>query len=111
VRHRDKSEIIASILRLLVEKNGLGFTKIMFCSYLSYRQVNRFLKLAVGNGLLDYDTPTRFYKITRKGLDFLELYNKMENLLKSEQNGIVTSLIVFVLYVFYPLFPFLADFL
>ena len=111
MRHRDKSEIVASILRILSEKNGMGFTKIMFCSYLSYKQVNRFLNLAVGNGLLDYDVSTRLYNITRRGQDFLELYTKMENLLKSEQNGVITSLVAFVVYLFYPLFPVLADFL
>jgi hypothetical protein len=89
----------------------MGFTKIMFCSYLSYKQVSRFLNLAVGNGLLDYDVSTRLYNITRRGHDFLELYTKMENLLKSEQNGAITSLVAFIVYLFYPLFPVLADFL
>lgn len=109
MRHRDKNEIIASILQILAEKNGMGFTKIMYCSYLSYKQVNRFLNLAVGNGLLDYNVSTRLYKITRRGQDFLELYTKMENLLKFEQNGVITSLVALVLYLFYPLFPFLAN--
>jgi hypothetical protein len=89
----------------------MGFTKIMFCSYLSYKQVSRLLNFAVGNGLLDYDVSTRLYNITRRGQDFLELYTKMENLLKSEQNGVITSLVAFVVYLFYPLFPVLADFL
>ena len=111
MKHRDKSEIIASILHLLVDKNGMGFTKIMFCSYLSYRQVNRFIRLAVNNGLLDYDPVSRLYKITTRGLEYLEVYSKMEKLLKSEKAGIVSSMIIFFMYLFYPLFPFLADFL
>ena len=111
MKHRDKSEIIASILRLLEDKNGMGFTKIMFCSYLSYRQVNRFIRLAVNNGLLNYDSVTRHYKITTRGLEYLGLYSKMEKLLKAEKTGIISSAIIFLMYLFYPLFPFLADFL
>jgi predicted transcriptional regulator len=110
MRHRDKSEIIASILSLLKEKEGMGFTRIMFSSYLSYRQVSRFLRLAIGNELLFYDTQTTLYRITQKGVDFLELYTKMENLLRPEQKSIVSSAVFLLLYLFYPLFPFLAEF-
>jgi predicted transcriptional regulator len=70
MRHRDKSEIIASILSLLKDKEGMGFTRIMFSSYLSYRQVSRFLGLAISNELLFYDTQTKLYKVTQKGADF-----------------------------------------
>lgn len=65
----------------------MGFTRIMFSSYLSYRQVSRFLRLAIGNELLFYITQTKLYRITQKGVDFLELYTKMENLLRPEQKS------------------------
>jgi predicted transcriptional regulator len=110
MRHRDKSEIIASILSLLKDKEGMGFTRIMFSSYLSYRQVSRFLGLAISNELLFYDTQTKLYKVTQKGADFLELYTKMENLLRPEQKSIISSAVFLLLYLFYPLFPFLAEF-
>lgn len=110
MRHRDKSEIIASILNLLKDKEGMGFTRIMFSSYLSYRQVSRFLRLAIGNELLFYDTQTKLYRITQKGVVFLQLYAKMENLLQAEKS-IISSVAFLLLYLFYPLFPFLAEFI
>jgi predicted transcriptional regulator len=110
-RKRSRNDIIASILRSIREKGGLGITNIMYGSYLSYGQVDRFLKLLKENGLLHFDENIGRYKITELGLQYLELYEKMDDMLKERPNSILNSVIPFLLYFFYPLFPVLGDFI
>lgn len=108
-RQRSKNDIIASILRLVTEKGGLGITNIMYGSYLFYQQVSRFLQLLKENDLLDYDEENGLYRITEKGLQYLELYQKMDDLFKERRTSIPYSLILVLCYVFYPLFPALGE--
>jgi predicted transcriptional regulator len=110
-RPRSRNEIVASILRSVTERGGLGITKIMYGSYLSYGQVTRFLQLIKENGLLDYDERIGLYKITEKGLQYLELYEKMDDLLKERRTSITDSLILLLLNLFYPLLPVLGEFI
>ena len=81
MKYRSMNEIFASILSSVTENDGLGFTKIMYNCYLSYGQVTRFLQFANENDFLVYDNNTELSKLY-KGLQFLELYGKMDNLHK-----------------------------
>ena len=110
-RQRSRNNIVASILRLVTEKSGLGITNIMYGSYLSYQQVSRYLQLIKESGLLDYDEKNGLYRITEKGLQYLELYHKMDDLLKEGRTSITDSLILLLLYLFYPVLPVLGEFI
>src|SRR6266542_3161880 len=110
-RQRSRNNIVASILRLVTEKGGLGITNIMYGSYLSYQQVTQYLQLVKENGLLDYDEKNGLYRITEKGLQYLELYHKMDDLLKEGRTSITDSLILLLLYLFYPVLPVLGEFI
>lgn len=110
-RQRSRNDIVAAILRLVTEKGGLGITKIMYGSYLSYRQVTQFLELIMESGLLDYDTKNGHYRINERGLQYLELYDKMDELIKGRSSSIAGSLILLLCYVFYPLLPVLGEFI
>jgi predicted transcriptional regulator len=111
-RQRSRNDIVAAILRLVTEKGGLGITKIMYGSYLSYRQVTQFLELIMESGLLDYDTKNGHYRINERGLQYLELYDKMDELIKERRSSsIAGSLILLLCYVFYPLVPVLGEFI
>lgn len=108
-RNRSRNDIVASILRLVKEKGRLGITNIMYGSYLSYQQVARYLQLLIEGGLLDYDERNGLYRITEKGLQFLELYDKMDELLKEGRPRLTNSLALLFCYVLYPLFPVLGE--
>jgi predicted transcriptional regulator len=83
MKYRSRTEIYASILESATEK-GIGLTKIMYANFLSYNQVKYFLKLLIDHGLLEYDKTQRFYRTTKRGFQYLELYRQMEELLKNK---------------------------
>jgi predicted transcriptional regulator len=80
--YRSRTEIFASILQTArIEKTEVGLTRLMYNSLLSYNQANRYVGVLKENGLLNYDSNKK-YTITSKGLRFLELYEKIDNLLR-----------------------------
>ena len=83
----------------------------MYGSYLSYRQVTQFLELIIESGLLDYDIKNGLYRINERGLQYLELYDKMDELIKERSSSITGSLILLLCYVFYPLLSVLGEFI
>ena len=54
----------------------------MYNSFLSYTQLLYYLDYLCINELLDHDRQNKKYNITAKGLEFLDAYNKMADLLK-----------------------------
>jgi predicted transcriptional regulator len=64
------------------ERRGIAITKLMNSSMVSYRQLTRHLQVLLNHSLLEYDEQKKVYKITSKGLQFLELYTKMAEMLK-----------------------------
>ena len=64
---------------------GVIQTEIMNKSRLSYNQLQAYLKVLTENDLLSFDSATRKFKITQKGRRFVQLYNKMSDLVKEEQ--------------------------
>ena len=83
-RSRDTIEIYASLLENAARENakGIGITKLMYTSSLSYGPTSLYLEVLRGQRLLDYDDSVKLYKITPKGRQFLELYTKMAEMLK-----------------------------
>ena len=83
-RYRDTTEIYASLLENAARENakGIGITKLMYTSSLSYGPTTLYLGVLRRQRLLDYDDSVKLYKITPKGRQFLELYNKMAKMLE-----------------------------
>jgi predicted transcriptional regulator len=83
-RSRDAIEIYASLLEnaARVNEKGIGITKLMYTSSLSYGPTFLYLEVLRRQRLLDYDDSVKLYKITPKGRQFLELYNKMAKMLE-----------------------------
>ncbi|HEX9317803.1 MAG TPA: winged helix-turn-helix domain-containing protein [Nitrososphaeraceae archaeon] len=80
--YRTRDEIFASILRSAAKnKEGTRFTRIMYDSFLSYTQISQYLNEVIRFGLLINEPDVTKYKITEKGLRFLDLLEKMDNLL------------------------------
>jgi predicted transcriptional regulator len=78
--YRSRTEIAAQILRGANDYNEITKTKIMYVAFLSYKQLQEYLPPLIQNGLLEYLEGTKSYKITEKGLKFLKIYEKIEEL-------------------------------
>jgi len=83
-RSRDTIEIYASLLENAARENakGIGITKLMYTSSLSYGPTTLYLGVLRRQRLIDYDDSVKLYKITPKGRQFLELFNKMAKMLE-----------------------------
>jgi predicted transcriptional regulator len=83
--YRSRTEIAAQILQAANDHNEITKTKIIYVAFLSYKQLQEYLPPLIQNGLLEYLEGTKRYKITEKGLKFLKMYEKMEELM-TERN-------------------------
>jgi len=52
----------------------------MYNVFLSYAQLKEYLALLIQNGLLEYLEGKNSFRTTEKGLKFLKIYEKMEEL-------------------------------
>jgi predicted transcriptional regulator len=82
MRYRTRDEIFSSILRSAAKnKEGTKFIRIMYDSFMSYTQISNHLDEVIRFGLLVNEPDVTKYRITEKGLRFLELLEKMDKLL------------------------------
>jgi len=83
-KRRDKLYIIAEILG--IAKDGVLKTQIMYRANLSFTQLNDYLKFMLKNELLEkiVSNEKELYKATEKGLNFLQRYRQIIDLLKTE---------------------------
>jgi len=68
-RNRNKMEIVADILRVAVP--GARKTHIMYGANLSFEQLEKYLNVLLGRGLLDNETGEGEYKTTETGMAYL----------------------------------------
>jgi predicted transcriptional regulator len=81
--YRSRQELFASVLRSAAKHpEGIIFTRMMYESLLSYTQLSKILKDILNAGMLANEPDITKYKITSKGLRFLELIEKMNDLIK-----------------------------
>jgi len=66
---------------------GVGATKtrIMYKAFLSFRQTKEYLGVLTENNLLNYDAYTQTFETTEKSLRFLDAYNQMSDVTKTQQ--------------------------
>jgi predicted transcriptional regulator len=85
-KYRSRTEIMHDILQSArSDGNGAGKTKIMYNAFVSYNQVKEYLTILIDNGLLQYDLGTQKFRINEKGLNFLQLCDKLGDLIKKEE--------------------------
>jgi predicted transcriptional regulator len=86
LKRRDKLYIIAEILD--IAKDGTLKTQIMYRANLSFTQLNDYLKFMLKIKLLNkiVENDKEKYKATEKGLNFLQRYREITQLLKTEEN-------------------------
>ena len=86
-KRRDRLYIMAEILE--IAKNRALKTQIMYKSRLSFTQINDYLRSMLEINLMKkvkQDDKT-IYKATKKGLDFLQRYNELAKLLRTEEEN------------------------
>jgi predicted transcriptional regulator len=83
-KRRDKLYIIAEILE--TAKDSALKTQIMYRANLSFTQLNDYLSFMLKNELLEkiLINDRDVYKATAKGMNFLERYREITELLKTE---------------------------
>ena len=57
----------------------------MYNAFLSYHQVKEYLTILIENDLLQHDLGNQRFKITEKGLNFLQLCDQIGDLMEEEQ--------------------------
>jgi predicted transcriptional regulator len=77
VKNRNRTAITSQILEIALD--GAGKTRIMYKAFLSHAQMKEYLEILSSNGLLQLDQ-NQTYKTTQKGVQFLEIYQKLEEL-------------------------------
>ena len=77
MKYRSRSEIIALLLNA-ANGGGATKTKLMYSAFISFNQLREYLSLLVENGLIQYEEGTRTYRTTEKGIRFLHLQNKID---------------------------------
>jgi predicted transcriptional regulator len=82
LKHRSRSEVISSILEA-TNGNRARVTEIQFKTYLSYNLLKEYLVQLIQSDLLEYIEGERTFKTTPKGMQVLQTYNKMDELLIS----------------------------
>jgi len=92
-KRRDKLFIIAEIIE--IARDGSLKTQVMYRANLSFTQLNDYLRFMIRISLLEkvLENDKEFYRATEKGLDFLQRYREINELLKtdgesSSKNGI-----------------------
>ena len=82
MRHRSGIDIMGEILDAANERDGVGKSRIMYKAFLSYAQLKEYLPALTESRLLRYDIDTQTFKITQKGLRFLNTYNRIGEAMK-----------------------------
>lgn len=78
MRYRSRGDIVAAILD--IAKHGTIKTRIMYGAFLSYPQLKGYLDLLLENDLLKQDASEKVYSVTPRGMRFLDMYRKMDNM-------------------------------
>jgi predicted transcriptional regulator len=80
-KYRSKTEIVAHILQAANGRNDITKTRIMYRTFLTYWQLEEYLAILIQSGLLEYLEARHTYKTTERGLKFLNIYEKMGELM------------------------------
>jgi predicted transcriptional regulator len=76
-KKRSKEEIIASIL--FTAKQGVSKTGIMYANYLSFSQLNKYLKFGLEAKIIYINGDGKYFTTT-KGLEYLSCFEQVHNI-------------------------------
>lgn len=78
MRYRSRTEIIAQMLE--TARGGANKTKIMYCAYISYTQLEYYLEILETSGLLSFHKSDHHYKTSAKGLVYLIAHQQISDI-------------------------------
>jgi len=78
VKYRNKLRIIADILT--IASKGAKKTQIMYRANLSYKLLGRYLAEVMDAGLVSFEGSADYYRLTRKGREFLRQFGEYSRL-------------------------------
>ena len=81
LKYRSKTDIVASILES-ANGNWVIQTKVIYNAFLSHRQLKEYIPFLVENSLLEYNPDNQTYKTTAKGIEFLNTYHSLDQLVQ-----------------------------
>ena len=86
MKRRSKIDIVAQILQVVHsdEHDQISKNKIRYKAFIPHLQIQKHLLNLVENGLLNYDQKQRDYKVTEKGILFIQAYNKLKEYIDVE---------------------------
>ncbi|MDQ4101408.1 MAG: winged helix-turn-helix domain-containing protein [Thermoproteota archaeon] len=85
MKNRDRFEILSLILEIANGGNNATMTMIMKWALLGYKQLKEHLVFLTERDLLYYDKEDGTFKTTEKGMRFLQIYGRMEEMLRPLQ--------------------------
>jgi predicted transcriptional regulator len=90
MKHRSRLEIISLILDIATRNDGVTQKKILYRAYLSYEYLKKYLTLLQENELINYyEQEGKVYRTTEKGLHFLDLYARLNEVVAMTNDIIV----------------------
>ena len=81
MKYRSRTEILGNTM--YAANGGATKTKIMYQSFLSYRELKGYLSVLIENNLIEYLDGAHKFKTTEKGLNFLKMHNEIGELLST----------------------------
>ena len=94
--NRSRTEVVFQILETVNDQgeddDGVSQTTIRYEIFLSGAQLKEYLIALTIHGLLSYNSTSRRYSVTEKGLRFLNLCHKMDDMVNEEQQQQLQSL-------------------
>ena len=85
MKNRSRTELASNILE--AANGGSTKTKIMYKAFLSYAQLKEYLAMLVQNDLVAHNIENDIYRITNKGIRFLETTRQLSRLLEVHSLG------------------------
>ena len=89
MKYRSRTELVSSILE--AANDGATKTKIMYKAFLSYAQLKEYLLMLEANGLVKYQAESQTFRTTEKGMKFLILNTKMDQLTNGDEVKEITA--------------------
>jgi predicted transcriptional regulator len=78
-KNRSRTDITSEILKSAAGRQA-SKTRILHSAFLSHAQPKDYLAVLTENGLLKYQKESNTYRTTEKGIKFLEVYGKMDEI-------------------------------
>ena len=61
-------------------KSGVPKTHIMYSAFISYKQLEDYLSILEERGLVNYEEYSRLFRITEKGVRYMNVYDELREL-------------------------------